>query len=428
MIAGLALEYNRLRGCQWKQSDALGTVQLAKLKRQLEVAARYSGFYQRKFEQTGFKVEDFCRLEDLQRLPILAKGDLQAAGEGLYSTNQDLKDCVWMRTSGSSGSPIALPFNPLDKSLRVLKELRALQANGYAFRDIMLCIVEPRSMVEDKAVIQRLGFLRREYASIYEEPDDLISRINTLKPAVIYGYTSSLRIIAEKLKASGGLKYRPKILVSAAELMNATARRLLEEGFGIRPVDFYGSMEFGWIAWQCPERNGYHVNSDCVIVECLKYGRPAEAGHEGELVVTNLHSDAAPLIRYATGDVGVLSDQSCACGRTLPLLVSVNGRLADCLTLPDGEQLSPYVVTCAVEEVPGVRRFQVVQDEARSINVLLLDAEGLVDLEHVRRVVSEALHGRVSVTVQVTQTLDNEPSGKFRVVKSNAQVPRNQTV
>ena len=238
-----------------------------------------------------------------------------------------------------------------------------------------------------KALMQKLGLFRRDYLSIFEEESIQLEAIKKLRPAVIYGYTSSLRILAEKLISNNLEPPFPKILMSSAELMDPATRQLLTEAFGTVPVDFYGSMEFGWIAWQCPQKNGYHINSDCLIVECLKDdGQPVEPGEEGELVITNLHSDAAPLIRYATGDSAIFASKSCSCGRSLPLLSSINGRLADCIVLPDGRKLSPYVITCTVEEIPGVRQFQVIQETDGSIRIRLLSSRLSANPNHVKAV------------------------------------------
>jgi phenylacetate-CoA ligase len=277
-------------------------------------------------------------------------------------------------------------------------------------------------MVSEKIAIQRLNLLRREYVSIMAPENEQLARIKSLRPDVIYGYTSSLRILAEQAISKGFKMPQPKILVSSAELLDPPTRRLLTQAFGVEPVDFYGSIEFGWIAWQCPHRRGYHINSDCLIVECLKNGVPAKLGEEGELVITNLHSDAAPLIRYMSGDTGVMSEEKCRCGRNLPILVSVNGRLADCLVLPDGRKVSPYTVTCAIEEVSGVSRFRVVQESPDKIAVQLLGGSSGLSPEEVRRAIEAELGSQVKISVDRVDSLPTEPNGKFKVVRSLVQV------
>lgn len=419
MLIAMLREMHQLNKQQWMNCCRLDSVILSKLRRQIARAWKFSPFYRDLFQSAGFIPENLQNLSDLQKLPIITKTAIQEAGESLFCRDIDLSKCVWLKTSGSSGSPTNLPFTRYDKSHRVLKELQALIANGYKITDRMLILVEPRCVVDKKALMQKLGLFRRDYLSIFEEESIQLEAIKKLRPAVIYGYTSSLRILAEKLISNNLEPPFPKILMSSAELMDPATRQLLTEAFGTVPVDFYGSMEFGWIAWQCPQKNGYHINSDCLIVECLKDdGQPVEPGEEGELVITNLHSDAAPLIRYATGDSAIFASKSCSCGRSLPLLSSINGRLADCIVLPDGRKLSPYVITCTVEEIPGVRQFQVIQETDGSIRIRLLSSRLSANPNHVKAVVEEQLDKQVRVTVEVLPELLRESNGKYKVVVS----------
>lgn len=419
MPLSLLRQMRQINRDQWIESDSLEAVQLQRLRRQVKRAWEKSPFYRERLSSIGFEPGDLKSLDDLRRLPVLTKSELQSAGTDVFCSDIDVDDCIWMKTSGSSGSPLSLPFTKQDKSHRVLKELRALMAHGYKFTDRMIIFVEPRCLVEKKNVLQKLGLLRRDYISIFADLSDQIAKIKALRPQVIYGYTSSLRIIAESLVRSHFPLPVPKVLMTAAELLDPAARKLLKDGFGSEPADFYGSMEFGWIGWQCPERRGYHINSDCLIVECLKDGQPAMDGEEGELVITNLYSDAAPLIRYSSGDTGILSSEKCRCGRSLPILSSLTGRLADCISLPDGRKLSPYTVTCAIEDIPGVGQFQIVQKKDWTVNISLIPSSHNLNADDVRTAVRNMLGPDVDVIVEATSKLSLEPNGKFRVVRSH---------
>jgi phenylacetate-CoA ligase len=415
----LVSELLNLRSQQWVSRQRIETIQLAKLQRQVRRAWDQTDFYREAFTLAGFEPDQLRSLEDIQRLPITKRHDLRAAGHGAFCRSVALESCVWAQTSGSTGTPMRLPLTRKDKAHRVLKELRALQANGYSPRDLMMILIDPDDVPRRQAIVQRFGILRREYISIFADIDEQIAKIRELRPDVIYSYASCLRVLAEQLRADSGELPRPKMLISAAELLDADTRTLLRDTFGVEPVDFYGSMEFGWIAWQCPERGAFHVNSDCLIVECLRDGKPVPPGEEGEMVVTSLHSDAAPLIRYATGDVGVLSDGWCACGRSLPLISTVSGRLADCIVLPGGRTFSPYFVTCALNHIPGMRQFQVIQEADGGIRVrLAVPKEDQVRPEIVSSAICQALGADVPVHVEPAESLPPEPNGKFRVVKS----------
>lgn len=408
---------------QWASLEQLESIRLTKLKRVLTHAWENSPFYRSIFSAANVHPEDITSISDLQKLPVVTKTSLLSADDSVICRNAQLDKCKTLSTSGSSGQPIRLPFTLQDKDHRVLKELRALTANGYRPTDRMAVIVAPSDIVKKQQVFQRFGILRRYYMSVFTEDTELMAKLHELQPQVLYSYTSTLRILGEGILSGKYPPIRPKLLISAAEVMDPSARIILTRAFGVPPNDFYGSMEFGWIAWQCPERYGYHINSDCLILECLRDGRPAKPGEEGELVVTNLHSDAAPLIRYATGDTGVISDRKCACGRTLPILERVGGRLADCILLSDGRSVTPYTITCAIEDIPGVRQFQIIQEETGLIRVKLLDGLETPSLDNVRNAIRRAVGNSTSVVVQIVDSLQNEPNGKFKVVKSLVKTP-----
>ncbi|HPP74251.1 MAG TPA: hypothetical protein PLU88_03870, partial [Armatimonadota bacterium] len=93
-------------------------------------------------------------------------------------------------------------------------------------------------------------------------------------------------------------------------------------------------------------------------------------------------------------------------------------RLADCIVLPDGRKLSPYVITCTVEEIPGVRQFQVIQETDGSIRIRLLSSRLSANPNHVKAVVEEQLDKQVRVTVEVLPELLRESNGKYKVVVS----------
>lgn len=418
MSLSLLHEYLRLSKQQWYSQERLDEIRLAKLRRQVNRAWELSPFYRERFEAAGFHPSQLQSLADLSRLPIISRADFISAGEKAYCSDSDISKCVFAKSSGSSGLPVRVPLTPRDKAHRVLKELRSLKACGFKFTDKMMILWVPRATINRRPALQRLGILRRYYATVFADESEQLAGINAIAPDVLYTYTSDFRILAEAILSDGMKAPRPKLLITSAELLDNATRRLIKDAFGTEPIDYYGSMEFGWIAWQCPERGGHHINSDCLIVECLKDGKPVPAGEEGELVITNLHSDAAPLIRYNMGDSAILSDQKCACGRSLPLLAVLSGRTADYFTLPGGRRLSPYTVTSALRDVPGMPRFQVVQDGELSVTVHVQATPQAPDIETIRGTAQRSLSGAFSVKVDYLESLPRDPSGKFSIVKS----------
>ena len=144
---------------------------------------------------------------------------------------------------------------------------------------------------------------------------------------MLFGYPSALAHIARRAEARGvdlqaaGVKVA---FVTAEQLLDAH-KATIEEAFACRVANGYGGRDLGFAAHQCPE-GGMHLSAEDIVLEIVNEdGAPVPVGEEGEIVVTHLATSDFPFIRYRTGDLGVLSDATCSCGRGLPLLQSVQG-------------------------------------------------------------------------------------------------------
>jgi phenylacetate-CoA ligase len=209
-------------------------------------------------------------------------------------------------------------------------------------------------------------------------------------------------------------------------MLDALTRAGIEEAFGARVFDVYGCTEVKEIAWQCPTRDGYHVNADWLIVECLeagnRHGRPP-----GTVLVTCLYNFAMPLLRYEVGDTGEVLPVPCRCGRGLPLIRPTWGRSVDYLRLPAGGSITPYSLTLAIEHIEGIRQFQIIQEDLRTVEMRVVpdDSFGEAEAEAARAALGAVLPG-VRVMVRRFADLPHEASGKFRKVVS--KVPTEQAL
>ena len=142
----------------------------------------------------------------------------------------------------------------------------------------------------------------------------------------------------------------------------------------------YGCTEVGPVAWECAAHDGYHLAAETTLVECL----PQAAGDPSPVVLTSLELRAMPLIRYAVGDLASpKAGPPCPCGCRLPRLARIEGRIADCVRLRDGRMRSPYHLTLALEQVEGLVRYQVVQEE---LDRFLVRAQGRAEPQTGQRV------------------------------------------
>jgi phenylacetate-CoA ligase len=297
---------------------------------------------------------------------------------------------------------------------------REFLENGLKFRDKRVAITSERVFSSGNYWFRRLGILRKICISVFDDPKDIISFLRKNKPEVISGYPSALKLLALVMAEKGIEEINPRLIFTHAELLDNDTRKTINSVFGVKLSDLYGCMEVGPISWQCPEHEDYHMNIDHAVVEFIKDGERSTYGEKGEIVLTGLYSFAMPFIRYKVGDIGISTDEKCPCGRGLPMMKGIEGRLVDSIILPNGRVISPYAFTCAIENVPGIKRFQVVQEKRNLVTIRFIKNE-LFNQKTIHKIKEEykkILGADIEINPISVDELLKDESGKFRVVQS----------
>jgi len=283
---------------------ALHDLQHMKLKHLIQTAWNHVPFYQRHFEKAGIRPADIRDLSDLKNIPIVTRNEVQRAGlNQMLGGNIKKNRCIYMTTSGSSGKPLELYFNRPDFTKLNVNWIRPLLANGVKPWNRRMEITGPHNIQKRKRSYQNLGLFRNQSISIFKGPADWADFMRLVRPDILYGYSSSLKLFARHLLNSGNDDHKPEFVFGVSDQVDPDGRRWVREAFGKDLIDLYGAAETGCIAWECPICHAYHINADSVIVEIIKDGRTAEPGEIGRVVVTNLHSHSMPFIRYDLGDI-----------------------------------------------------------------------------------------------------------------------------
>ena len=203
-------------------------------------------------------------------------------------------------------------------------------------------------------------------------------------------------------------------------VLQPEVRDRCRQAWGVPVIDLYSAQEVGYIALQCPEEEHYHLQAESALVEVLDaQGRPCQPGAWGRVVVTPLHNFAMPLIRYDIGDNAEVGE-ACACGRGLPVLKRILGRVRNMLTLTSGEQISPGFVNDWFEGFP-VNQFQIVQRAMDRLEVKIVPGRLFTDSGENR--VREGMRERIGHPFQIIFTYHDEiprgPGGKYEDFKSD---------
>jgi len=171
--------------------------------------------------------------------------------------------------------------------------------------------------------------------------------------------------------------WRPKVVWTTSAPLSPVQRKLIEEAFGAPVCDEYGSCECRWIACQCAECKGLHVNVEHVHIEFADdANQPVPKGEYGRTLLTNLEDEVFPLIRYENNDRGRWLSEPCSCGHTLPCIDSVKGRESESFVLPSGKTINGEYLTTIFDATPDiVRGFRVIQHKDASITIEYIPAD-----------------------------------------------------
>jgi phenylacetate-CoA ligase len=397
-----------------ESADRLAAHRLGHL---LSHAAHASPFYKRRFRSVGIEWSDPVLTRDpyhaLSALSPVSKGELRRAGLEALAGGRVRSSWYSSSSSGSTGEPFHVYYEPRAWArLKHLVKLRARRACGLHLSDrvALLDAVPPINAV-------RPGCWSR--ISVLQPAAQIAQDIAAFSPTVLYGLPSAL---LEAARAGRAWRHRKGVraVFTSGELLTRAARESLIDAYGAPVYDVYGTSETKEIAWEC-SHGGMHVNADVVHLEVLDdLGHPAAVGVEGDLVATVLVNRAMPLLRYRTGDRGSLLAGTCSCGRTSPLMGVVTGRVSDMLVLQGGHRISPYAVTCALERVGGLVRYQVSQMDPTRLRIRAM-LESAVDRELAASQMREILRFQVASFLNTdVEFVDRFPSGpraKFRVVE-----------
>jgi phenylacetate-CoA ligase len=396
--------------------DALARKRLSRL---LFDSARNNPFYGARLQSAGIEWADPILQRDpyraLAAIAPVSKLELRQAGVKALTGGRVHPHWRSSTSSGSTGEPFKVYYDPRAWAmLRYAVKLRSRLACGLGPTD-RVAILDAFAPAPPSRFRPRLGWTK---ISVLQPAAAVADSLISFAPDVVYGLPSALLEVARVLQRRGD-HLQPSMLFTGGELLNGS-RSALTAAFGAPVYDIYGTSETKEIAWECTHR-GMHLNADVVRLEVLDdLGRSVSEGQEGNLVATLLVNHAMPLLRYVTGDRGALLSAKCTCGRSSPLLGVMSGRSADVLVLRGGQRISPYALTCALERVSGVLRYQVQQLDPARVRVRAI-AEGAANRETIAQQMRSALRFDVApfldADVEFVDRLPTGPRAKFRVVE-----------
>jgi len=415
-----------LEQSQWWSPERIERYRLERLRQFLRRAATTVPYYEGLFRSIAFDPAGLRTLADLEAIPLLTKATIRANAEALKA-----RDATGLRpfnTGGSSGEPLTFFLDKDRVSHDVAAKWRATRWWGVDIGDPEVVVWgSPTELgAQDWVRSIRDRLLRSTLLPAFEMSesnlDGFVAAIRARRPAMLFGYPSALAHIARHAESRGQPLNDVGIRVAfvTAERLYPEQRDQIRRTFGCPVANSYGGRDAGLIASECPA-GGMHMSGEDIIVEVVDGdGRSQPPGVAGEIVVTHMSTGSFPFIRYRTGDIGVLDERACECGRGLPLIKEIQGRTTDFVVAQDGTVMHGLALVYVVRDLPGVAKFKIVQESVDHTSVFLVAGPDF-DHEVVDRIrvgMARRLGSRVRIDVEIVDDIPPERSGKYRYVVS----------
>ncbi len=411
-----------LERSQWLPYETLRARQQERLRQIVRYAALHSVYYQRIFREQRFDPEHFD-LKAFAALPLLTKSMIRSSTDEILSREFPRESLGVHRTGGSTGVALTTYFDDGWREFRAADTLRADQWAG-CFHGMKIASLwgNPPLPKTFKQLVRAFLIDRFIYLDTIDLNDrtirEFIARWRRERPEILFGHSHSLYMVARYVLKHGIRDLRPRGVISTSMMLIANERQAIEAAFACKVTDRYGSEEVSLIACECEQHQGMHLNIEHLYIEFLRPdGTAASPGEEGWIVITDLFNRGMPFIRYRIEDIGVPSDRRCACGRGLPLMERVTGRVADYLKRCDGSLVAGVsLVERTLTAIPGIEQMQVVQASAGEIVVNVVRAPDFtaaterVLLEEFRTVFGPG----IDIRPEYVERIPQERSGKYR--------------
>jgi phenylacetate-CoA ligase len=417
-----------LEQSQWWSPERIKHHRLERLRHFLGAVASTVPYYEQLFRHSAFEPASIHTLADLAAIPFLTKAVIRSNTEALKA--RGATGLARYNTGGSSGEPLVFYIDRDRVSHDVAAKWRATRWWGVDIGDREIVVwgspVELHAQDWIRSLRDRL--LRSTLLPAFEmsesKLDSFVAAIRKRRPAMLFGYPSALALIARhaaiREQALDDIGIRVAFVTS--ERLYPEQRDEIAAVFGCRVANGYGGRDAGFIAHECPA-GGMHITAEDIIVEIVDgQGKSQPPGAAGEIVVTHMATQSFPFIRYRTGDVGVLDERVCACGRGLPLIKEIQGRTTDFVIAQDGTVMHGLALVYVLRELPGIRKFKIVQESVDHTRVLLAVDTNFdsANEARIRAGIAQRLGERVRVDVDRVADIPAEASGKYRYVVSKA--------
>ncbi|MGQ9663373.1 MAG: phenylacetate--CoA ligase family protein [Kiritimatiellia bacterium] len=412
----------------FRKPEIIARDQARRVRSIVRYAWRHVPYYRETIRKLGITPDDFRSADDLAKLPVLHREQIQRDPEFFKSEVGNRDSWLTLRSEGSTGRPIRVSHSKAEilYLAAISGRFRAIVhktiGRKFGYRETHILTRESsnskiRNYWAQNALLLDGIPARLQRLALTDSPETNLRLINAFKPDALYSYGSYLGLLFETVHAKKLTIRKPKLVAYGADQLPFSSRQLIHETFGIPTFSMYHSIEFSRLAFECERHTGLHVNADMFPVRITDAeGRTLPEGAEGEVVASNLLNTATVLLNYRLGDLATALPP-CPCGRSLPLISYPQGRCADWIRLPSGAFF--HVANLFAEyNYSGVWQWQLIQETPlRYVLKLVIDpaTDRALVLRLFRQILVQVFGPKAETEIRIVDSIERMPSGKHRV-------------
>jgi phenylacetate-CoA ligase len=431
--------YNLLQKSQWFSPNEIIDIQWKKFQKLINYSYLNVPYYHILFDNNKLNILDIKSINDILKIPCLSKKNINENFNLMLSTIIDKSRLIKQTTSGSTGEPITIFHDVNTQNIHTATGWRFREWAGHNIGDKYAQIWGRTVPTENKCnIFSNIKSLIRKIIENIIDPvekldtNDLVSnlviekfflKIKRKRIQFLVGYASSIYFFAQYVDKyhSGEIKFKSVRTIS--EMLYDYQRNLIEKVFSCKVFNIYGNRENGLIASECLYHNGFHINAENLYVEVIdKDGHPLPPGYSGEIAITDLNNLAMPLIRYLTGDTGVISTKQCKCGRGLTLIDKIEGRIFDSLIQADGTILDGHILSAFfLNPVKEIEKYQFVQNKAGEADLFLKLSKPFNNDQFYlfQQNLLKYFYNKLDIKCHIVNDIPLHKSGKYKYIISN---------
>ena len=402
-------------------NNELRKFQIEKINYQLRNAFENNPFYKDYYFKNGLSSNfQITTLDDISKVPVLRKKDFKIAAsqKTIISINYNLSELISHHTTGSTGNPTEVfTYHKLDKIRGRVMQRIWFSSGKITYKKILKVWRSKLPTLDEKRRIQ-YGLLKNyeildyERIKFHKENSDNINSIYSFNPRIIRGYVSALYDLGKKVENK---KIKSlEVVIASAEYLSSIVWNKLEKMFKVPVINLYGGTEAPAIAQSTKTSRNMYINEDLYFVELLdKNYQNAKPGDVSKIVITDLHNEAFPLIRYEIGDLAIADNSFFNLDHNIRYFLSVEGRSNDIFIFEDGSILYSHFWHIIFRAENWIDSFQVIQTTPQKIviNLKPLDENNLSNLENLKFRINEKLP-MVEIEYFIVQNIPLGPGGK----------------